>query len=241
MLDVVTLDNLLVLDIETVSEKATYQELSARGQKLWLEKFTKTAPDCQDVPAAYPLHAGLYAEFGKIICISAGYFSTHGVEKKFRIKSFAGDDEAQLLREFLESLRLFHQRKPLLALCGHNIREFDIPYICRRAVIHGLELPEVLRIYGKKPWEIRMLDTLQLWRFGDHRSYISLDLLAGVLDIPTPKDDIDGSAVAQAYWNQGALPRIVTYCQKDVLTVAQVILRFCRLPVLNEQNIEITT
>lgn len=241
MLDAATLENLLFLDIETVSEKASYHELSALGQKLWLVKFTKTEPDCQDIPAAYASHAGIYAEFGKIICISAGYFSSAGVEKKLRIKSFSGDDERLVLQEFLESLAQFQQKRRFLELCGHNIREFDIPYICRRAVIGGLALPQVLRIHGKKPWEVRLLDTMQLWRFGDHRSYVSLSLLAGVLDIPTPKDDLDGSQVGPAYWDEGNLPRIVTYCQKDVVTVAQIVLRFCRLPLLSEQNIEITT
>lgn len=239
MLDSKSLDNLFFFDIETVSEKASFEDLSPLQQQLWLEKFTKTAPDCPDPGAAYADHAGIYAEFGKIICISAGYFVHTGAQKLLRIKSFYGDDEQAVLQNFLESLALFADRKHLLELCGHNIREFDIPYLCRRALIGGLTLPPVLHFHGKKPWEVRLLDTLQLWRFGDHRNSVSLNLLAGVLGIPTPKDDIDGSQVGAAYWQRGELPRIVTYCQKDVLTVAQVILRFSRLPLLTEQNIEI--
>lgn len=238
MLDQISLENLLFIDIETVPEKASYNDLPPLQQKLWLEKFTKTAPDCQNVAEEYPNHAGIYAEFGKIICISAGYFFTTGEQKNLRIKSYYGDNERTLLQEFLESLTRFQEKKRFLQLCGHNIREFDVPFICRRAIINDLTLPPLLQFHGKKPWEVMLLDTMQLWRFGDHRNYISLNLLAGVLNIATPKDDIDGSQVGHAYWQEGNLPRIVTYCQKDVLTVAQIILRFCRIPLLSDQNVE---
>ncbi|MGH2643823.1 MAG: ribonuclease H-like domain-containing protein, partial [Chitinophagaceae bacterium] len=147
----------------------------------------------------------------------------------------------ELLSNFFEKAAQFEKKVPGYIFCGHNIKEFDIPYICRRAVINGLELPERLQLYGKKPWEVNMLDTLHLWRFGDHKNYTSLNLMATVMNIPTPKDDIDGSQVAEVYWKQHDLPRIAHYCEKDVLTVAQLLLQFKQLPLLSEENIEIVS
>ena len=129
----------------------------------------------------------------------------------------------------------FYQKSQLL--CAHNGKEFDFPYIARRMIIHGIELPQLLQIAGKKPWEIQHLDTLQLWKFGDYKHYTSLKLLAEILGIPSPKDDIDGSQVAHVYYKEKNLPRIVTYCEKDVITIAQVLLRFCNKPLLNENQI----
>lgn len=239
MLHSLSLNNLLFLDIETVPQQASFDDVSPLLQKLWLEKFTKIAPVSEDAVEGYPNHAGIYAEFGKIICISAGYFINTGGQEKFRLKSFYGDDEGVLLGDFLESLQQFHAKIPRLTLCGHNIREFDIPYICRRALINDLTLPPLLQLYDKKPWEVMLLDTMHLWRFGDHRNYTPLKLLAGVLNIPSPKEDIDGSMVGAAYWQQHDLERIATYCQKDVLTVAQIILRFEKQPLITDENLEI--
>jgi uncharacterized protein YprB with RNaseH-like and TPR domain len=239
MLENLSLENLLFLDIETIPAQPHFDALSPHMQELWLEKFTKTAPDSPDPAEGYGSRAAIYAEFGKIVCISAGYFDRIGEQKSFRIKSFYGEDEPVLLEDFLESVRQFNAKKPKLMLCGHNIREFDIPYICRRALIRGITLPDLFRIYDKKPWELMHLDTMQLWRFGDHKNYSSLKLLAGVMDIPSPKDDIDGAMVGKLYWEQKDLVRIATYCQKDVLTVAQLILRFRRAPLLTDEHIEI--
>jgi uncharacterized protein YprB with RNaseH-like and TPR domain len=241
MLNNISLDHLFFLDIETVPSHRDYETLSPLMQELWLEKLTKIAPDSQDAPGEYAKRAGIYAEFGKIICISAGYFYSTGGQKKLRIKSFYSDDESVLLKDFLETVSQFTSRIPDLLLCGHNIREFDIPYICRRAVINNIALPAQLQLHGMKPWEVRLLDTLHLWRFGDHKNYTSLKLLAGILGIPTPKDDIDGSMVGNVYWQEHDFSRIVTYCQKDVLTVAQLLLRFKQFPLLTEEEIEIVS
>lgn len=166
--------------------------------------------------------AGIYAEFGKIICISAGYFTK---ENTFRIKSFSGENEKKLLQEFAHAVQQFCSSQGKL-LCAHNGKEFDFPFIARRLLINGIALPDVLDIAGKKPWEVQHLDTMELWKFGDYKSYTTLALLAHVFDIPTPKDDIDGSQVGDVYWKERDLQRIVEYCQKDVLTIAQIILKF---------------
>lgn len=241
MLDKISLENLLIIDIETVPGNSDFHALSPLFQELWLEKFTKIAPDSDEVAEGYQNRSGIYAEFGKIICISAGYFPNKTDQKNFRIKSFAGDDEAVLISQFFEAVKQFGSKIKMLTFCGHNIREFDIPYICRRAIVNHVSLPEQLHFQGKKPWEIMLLDTMHLWRFGDYKNYTSLKLLAGILDIPTPKDDIDGSMVGKVYWEEQNLDRIVTYCQKDVLTVAQLLLRFKQLPLLNNENIEIVS
>lgn len=239
MLNTLSLESLLFLDIETVPAVKDFRTLSDHMQRLWFEKFAKIEPDSKDPSFGYSSKAGIYAEFGKIVCISAGYFYSAGEQKKFRIKSFLEEDEADLLKSFLDTIVQFAKKIPHFTFCGHNIKEFDIPYICRRTMINGLDLPEPFQLYGKKPWEVSMVDTLHLWRFGDHKNYTSLDLMATVLNIPTPKDDIDGSKVAEVYWGEHDLPRIATYCQKDVLTVARLLLRFKQIPLLTEENVEI--
>lgn len=233
------LENLLLLDIETVPAEQGFQALSPDLQALWSEKFTKIAPDSEDIAAGYSQKAGIYAEFGKIICISVGYFHKEANVLHLRLKSFSGVMEAPLLKAFFELLQYFAQKKPGFQLAGHNIREFDVPYICRRAVVNQLVLPPSLEFHGRKPWEVNLVDTLQLWRFGDVKHYTSLKLLAAILGIATPKDDMDGSMVSKVYWEEQDLPRIVTYCQKDVVTVAQLILRFKGMPLLQPADIVI--
>ncbi len=182
--------------------------------------------------------AGIYAEFGKIICISCGIISGSGSDKKMMLKSFAGQDEKVLLQDFTDML----QRWAIDGnkyLCAHNGKEFDYPYLCRRLVINNLPIPALLQISGKKPWEIPHFDTMELWKFGDHKNYTSLNLLSATLGIPSPKDDIDGSMVAKIYWEEQDIARIVTYCQKDVVTCAQVYLRLTGSSTIKPSNIEI--
>lgn len=179
-------------------------------------------------PAEMYENAGIFAEFGKIVCISVGYFAR---ERELRIKSFYGDDEKELLNNFCGLLnQYFYSREHVL--CAHNGKEFDFPYIARRMLVNGIRLPLILNTAGKKPWEVKHLDTMELWKFGDYKSFVSLNLLAAVFDIPTPKDDIDGSQVGEVYWKMHDLERIVQYCQKDVLTVAQIFLKYRNEPLL---------
>jgi uncharacterized protein YprB with RNaseH-like and TPR domain len=182
--------------------------------------------------------AGIYAEFGKIICISCGCIQGTGDDKKLLLKSYSGDDEKRLLANFADMLNKWSTDSDKF-LCAHNGKEFDYPYICRRMVINGIEIPEVLRISGRKPWEVRHLDTMELWKFGDYKNYTSLKLLAKVLGIPSPKDDIDGSQVNGVYWLEKDVDRIVNYCQKDVITLTQVLLRFHCTPLIKPENISI--
>jgi len=184
--------------------------------------------------------AGIYSEFGKIICISVGLIR----EKNpfiFRLKSFYGKDEKLLLSEFSGMLTKFNRTNKEAVLCAHNGKEFDFPYIARRMIINGLIIPEILDNAGKKPWEIKLLDTMDLWKFGDYKNYTSLDLLTSILGIPTPKDDIDGSMVAGIFYNDDDIKRIVYYCEKDVLAIARVLLRFMNLPGIEEDKIESVT
>lgn len=240
MLNVIDLTKVLVIDIETVPGVPDFQHLPPMWQGLWEEKVSKTMPENFSAGEYYPQRAGILAEFGKIICISCGFFyHESGGDIHFKIKSVSGDDERVLLDDFVSLLNSFHEKRGLIIMAGHNIKEFDIPYLCRRMIINGVGLPDSLQLYGKKPWETNLLDTLELWKFGDYKNYVSLKLLAAVLGINTPKDDIDGSMVQNVYYNEKNLPRIVVYCQKDVVTVANILLHFKNLPHLEEANIRI--
>jgi predicted PolB exonuclease-like 3'-5' exonuclease len=186
---------------------------------------------------AFNTSAGIYSEFGKIVCISVGFIHFRGNEMNFRTKSFSGDNEKLLLSDFIQLLIRFCTTKEQ-TLCGHNIKEFDIPFICRRILINGLELPPIFQISGKKPWEIAFIDTMELWKFGDYKNYTALKLLTAVFGIPTPKDDIDGSQVAQVFYSENNINRISLYCQKDVLATAQVFLRLNGLDLLRYENVQ---
>ncbi len=228
----------MFIDIETVSTFASFAELSTPMQELWEKKSKLLFKDDDIAPSeTFERNAGIYAEFGKIVCISMGYFTGEDL-KVFKIKNFANHNESQLLRDVFDVFNKFFLDNTFM-LSGHNIKEFDLPYICRRALICGLELPFFFKdLQNRKPWENPLLDTLHLWRFGDFKHYTSLSLLANVLGIETPKDDIDGSQVGMVYWKQNDLQRIATYCGKDVVTVAQVVLRLNSLPLIEAQNIQ---
>jgi DNA polymerase elongation subunit (family B) len=237
MLHHLNLRNILFLDIETVPQFRDYHDLPVHFLELWQKKCTTLRRAEDETPEVAYKRAGIYAEFGKIICISCGCF---GNGNSFRIKSFYGDDEKELLKDF--SLMLEKSfNTPDKILCAHNGKEFDFPYICRRLLVNHLPLPSILQIAGKKPWEIAHIDTMELWKFGDFKSFTSLNLLAAIFDIPTPKDDIDGSMVGNVYWEESNLERIVTYCEKDVLTVAQILRKFRGESLIEEYNIELAT
>lgn len=229
MLDNIKLSNILFLDVETVPVVYDYKKLPKNMKVLWDSRFRFVQAE---TPENLYKKAGVYAEFAKVICISVGFFN----DKTFRVKSFYGHDEKQILLDFAALLNKHFNRKDHL-LCAHNGKEFDFPFLCRRMLINGVKLPKALNLTGKKPWEVPHLDTLELWKFGDYKNYTSLNLLAAIFDIPTPKDDIDGSDVARVYWEEKNLQRIVIYCQKDVLTIAQLILRFKGEPLIMNEDV----
>lgn len=235
----IPLHNILFLDIETVSQYSSFNQLPDEWKELWSKKAEVLLRNREDqTRETIYSRAGIYAEFGKIICISCGILLGSGVEKKLLVKSFYGDNEAEVLSSFCDMLTRWSADGSKY-LCAHNGKEFDFPYLCRRMVINDVCLPSILTISGKKPWEVNHLDTLELWKFGDFKNYTSLNLLAYTLGISTPKDDIDGTMVGQIYWDDHDFPRIVHYCQKDVLTVAQVFLRLNRLSLVRPENVEI--
>jgi DNA polymerase elongation subunit (family B) len=233
MLEQLDLQNILVLDIETVPQYPDYEQVPTTLQNLWAAKTQYQRKD--ETPDEFYERAGIWAEFGKIICISVGIF-TKEQPVGLRIKSFADHDEKKLLTEFCSLLKKQPQN---MVLCAHNGKEFDFPYLCRRMLVNGLQLPSQLEISGKKPWEVNHLDTMELWKFGDYKSYTSLSLLTEIFNIPTPKDDIDGSMVGHVYWKENDLARICVYCQKDVVATAQLIRRFRREELIDEENMTI--
>ncbi|MFB2118673.1 3'-5' exonuclease [Parapedobacter sp. 2B3] len=233
MLETVDLQQVMVLDIETVSQKAAFDELPDNFKELWAHKVRNTLEADQTAADVYP-NAGLHPEFGKIICISVGVFHQRQGQMGFRLKSFTHIDERELLVGFSN---LLQTQPTTLILCGHNGKAFDFPYLCKRMVINGLPLPAQLDISGKKPWEINHLDTMELWRFGDFRSYVSLNLIAAALGIPSPKDDISGEDVYRVYYGENDLARIRIYCEKDVLTTAQILRRLRNEPPIAQEAV----
>ncbi|WP_457615918.1 3'-5' exonuclease [Lutibacter sp.] len=228
-------EKILFLDIETVPEEADFSKLSEEKQDLFALKTAYQRKE-ELSPEAFYERAGIWAEFGKIICISVGYFTNfNSKEMVFRVKSFYGE-ETTLLNEFKNLLETYYNKPPHV-LCAHNGKEFDFPYIARRMIINKIVLPSKLNLFGKKPWEIPHLDTMEMWKFGDYKHFTSLKLLTSILGIPSPKGDIDGSMVAKVYYEEKNIKRIVEYCERDTIAVAQLLLRFFGYDLINEEKI----
>ena len=236
MLEEYKLDKILFLDIETVSVYETFEELSEEMKELWTAKASQRYSKEDKSPSELYRHAAIFAEFGKVICVSCGFFDGSAKDRKFRIKSFFGEDENVLLTDFSHLLSS-HFNGPEHRLCAHNGKEFDYPFLSRRMLINGIKLPGILDTPGKKPWEVNHLDTLELWKFGDFKNYTSLKLLTSIFGIPTPKDDIDGSMIRDVYYEEKNLERIVTYCQKDVMAVARLFLKFKGEDIFDDENV----
>lgn len=234
MISKLNLENILFLDIETVPEVPYFSDLDETKQALWEHKSQYQRKDDESAEEFYE-RAGIWAEFGKIICISVGYFIFRGDLRQFRVTSFHGD-EITILKDF-KNLLISHFSKNKHLLCAHNGKEFDFPYIARRMIINRIEIPYKLNLFGKKPWEVPHLDTLELWKFGDYKTYTSLKLLTNVLGIPSPKDDIDGSDVYRVYYEAREIDRIITYCEKDTIAVAQIFLRLRGDEILHDSEI----
>ena len=197
---------MIFFDIETVPAYGSFDKVPKVFQKLWEYKVRKREEDPKDI---YP-EAGLYPEFGKIVCISAGFIH----KGDLRVKSFTGK-EVDLLNGFAATVR------GDTALCGHNIKGFDIPYVAKRMMINNISIPSCFDMRGKKPWEIPHYDTMEVWKFGGYE-HTSLDLLTNILGIKSPKDDIKGSDVYKVFYKDNDIKRIAEYCEKDVLAVANV-------------------
>ena len=238
MLKNINSESILFLDIETVPQHADYDSMSENFKSLWEKKSQFFRKEDQNASEVYQ-RAGIYAEFGKIICISVGLINSDNGKKSLRLKSFFGDDEAKLLSDFFDLLNKLTKKE--IFLCAHNGKEFDYPYIARRALINSMEIPAILDTAGKKPWDIKNLDTLELWKFGDYKNYTSLNLLMAAFGIPSPKDDIDGSQVADVYWKDNNLERIAKYCEKDVIAITQLLMKYKNEDLIEDENIESVT
>ncbi|MDP4227888.1 MAG: 3'-5' exonuclease [Bacteroidota bacterium] len=236
MLDDYKLENILFLDIETVPAYAGFEDVPEVFRKLWDKKSSNFRNDEESASDVYQ-RAGIYAEFGKVVCISCGIIVLRDQKKFFRLKSFYGDDEKQILLGFNGMLLKFASNRKV-QLCAHNGKEFDFPFLARRMLVNQIALPEILDIAGKKPWEVNFLDTLELWKFGDYKHYTSLELLTNLFGIPSPKDDIDGSQVADVYYKEKDIGRIAAYCEKDVVALTQLFLRYKGESLIEDENIQ---
>lgn len=234
------LKNILIIDIETASIHEEFGSLSERMQKQWERKaqFIRNEDELNTDELFFE-RAAIYAEFGKIITIAAGIFhKDESGDVHLRVKSFKNDNEEELLKEFKQLLETGFD-SDRLRLCAHNGKEFDYPYICRRMLVNGIKIPTVLDIRNRKPWEILHLDTMEMWKFGDRKSFTSLELLTALFDIKSSKEDIDGSQVNEVYYKESGLDRISKYCQNDVVATAQLFLRLNEMPLVAEENITI--
>jgi uncharacterized protein YprB with RNaseH-like and TPR domain len=236
MIKQVQFEKILFLDIETVPQAYQFEQLDDKSKALFEAKNRFQISPEKPIEQIFEDRGGILAEFGKIVCISVGMLHEGSQGKSIRLKSYYHDDEETLLQQFKRLLE-DHYNTPYHVLCGHNSKEFDIPYICRRMLINGIALPLILQISGKKPWEINHIDTMELWKFGDYKSYTSLSLLCHVMQIPTPKDDISGADVARVYYEEQDLQRIMVYCEKDVVALIQLFLRLQGEPLVDEFNI----
>jgi 3'-5' exonuclease len=231
-----SLENLLVIDIETVRSYQLYEDMPERLQAQWDRKSTFFRSEKDESPKElFEDKGGIYAEFGKVVSISVGFFTYAGADLSIRVKALYNEDENVLLSEFVELLQKFDGKN--LTLCGHNGKEFDFPYLCRRMLVNGIKLPPVLDTAGKKPWEVNHLDTMEMWKFGDRKNFTSLELLATLFDIPTSKDAIDGSQVSSVYYEAKDLEKIAKYCSKDVVVTAQLLLKLSQQETIKEENI----
>ena len=236
MLENYKIDHILFLDVETVPQVYDFKDVPQRSKYLFNEKVKNQVNEDVTVEQLYRQRGGILAEFGKIICISVGYIQKIDDEYKLRLKSFYGDNEKKILEDFSTLLNKSFKNEKEDVLCAHNGKEFDFPYLCRRMLVNGIKIPKILQIMGKKPWEINHIDTLEFWKFGDYKHYTSLELLTEIFGIPSPKDDIKGSDVARVYWEENDLNRIAKYCQKDVLALVQLFLRFKGESMLKEDD-----
>tara|TARA_B100000767_G_C19729379_1_gene520909 strand:- start:618 stop:1337 length:720 start_codon:yes stop_codon:yes gene_type:complete len=238
MLQNINYNKILFFDIETVPLTYEFKDLEERAQGLWDRKTRFLQGRDNLSPDELYEKAGIYAEFGKVVCISMGFVLQKEGETQIRVKSIANENEKILLQEYIDLLNSYYN-SPDFLFCAHNGKEFDIPFLCRRILINGLKLPFILNVSGKKPWEIKHLDTMELWKFGDFKNYTSLDLLTYIFNIPTPKDDMDGSQVAKVFYEEKNLDRIIHYCEKDVIATIQLFRKYQGDSIIDEEFIQI--
>ena len=225
----IKIEHILFIDLETAPIQYRYNELSQTTKELWDKKMLYVK---DTTPEQHYAKAGVFAEFAKVVCIGLGFMSNG----KFRTKAIAGENEKEILMEF-SSLMKSHFYKEEHFLCAHNGKEFDYPFLCRRLLVNQLPLPKLLQIQGFKPWNVKHLDTMEMWRFGDIKNFTSLNLLAHIFNIPSPKDDMDGSMVSKVYHEDDNIEKIKKYCLKDVVTLARVYQKYTNQTMLTEKDI----
>lgn len=226
----IPITKILFLDIETVGISEDYDTCESDNPEIaqqfskYFDWFQKRFPEDANVDIdaknfMFRRRTALVPEFAKIVCVSVSFVTDKGDIKS---QTFSGDDEKKVL---LDSQTLLERCGKLgFYLCGHNLKNFDIPMLAKRMVINGLLPPSILPSYDTKPWEIKAIDTKEIWQFGSYTSIGSLDLMCTCLDIPSPKDgEITGEKVHDAYWNDGKLKEIAEYCERDVKVLVDVI------------------
>lgn len=213
--------NFLFMDIETarIQDKLT---TNTELFKSWEYKRRKEGETLvKDLKKSFEHKAALYAEFGKVVCISIGKI----VDEKLVVQSYYGDDEKEVLEKIKKVLTAFYKKFPDLMLCGHSIIGFDIPFLMRRMIINGIQVPSFLDLTTSKPWTLSddIVDIAQIWKTTGFYG-ASLVNMSHAMGLPSPKEDIDGSMVSDTYYREkDGLKRIVKYCEQDVFATVNIV------------------
>ena len=239
MYSITDLKDMLFIDIETCSAaedlKGFIDIIGPNGEEHWNRKVQHiqkdSINDAKTNAELYPLNAALYPEFGKVLVISIGQITyPDGVTPVSKVKSFYGDNEAEILKDFMGTMIKIFSIKPNVKIIGHNIKGFDIPYLIKRSIINGVSIPDKLHLQKVKPWENCLLDTYDIWKFGGWNG-ASLSLICDLLDIPSPKEAMKAGDVSAAYW-AGKLEEIKEYCEGDVVATMNVMLKLSGMEII---------
>jgi len=226
----IPLPKILFLDIETVGLCKDYDTCVIEHPKIaehfdkYFDWFIKRFPEDALITEnqknkVFATRCALVPEFAKIVCISVAFVMENGDVKK---QTFSNDNETQLLQDCQKLLDRCGRLE--FWLCGHNLKNFDIPMMAKRMVINGLLPPSILPSYDTKPWDIKAIDTREIWQFGAYTAIGSLDLMCASMEVPSPKDgEVTGDKVHDAYWNKGMLKEISEYCERDVNVLIDII------------------
>jgi uncharacterized protein YprB with RNaseH-like and TPR domain len=229
----IPLEKLLFIDIETVGVQPDWESLKKSNLELsfvfenYIDWFQKRFPEDADKPVGqmFVNRAALVPEFARIACVSVAFVTDKGETK---MQSFSNKNEKDLLQDVQKLLRRVGELG--FFLCGHNVKGFDIPMLAKRMIINGLLPPKILPGHDTKPWEIKALDTKELWQYGGYGTIASLELMCVSMGVESSKNmEVTGNKVHEAYWTNKDIKGIVEYCEKDVLVLIDVIKKITTL------------
>lgn len=225
--------DVLFFDIETKPEYDKLSEATDNVKDLWankadvLRKFSKNHREDMDDSEIYTESAALFAEYQRIVCVSLGTVDDNG---KINTISLVGEHIDEKIREkwIIEQCFALILVKNKTYYCGANINPFDIPSLMKRGFKYGLMIPQLITKFDSKPWDANKIDLTTFWKGASNLRDARIQTIAHTLGIESPKDEMDGSMVAQKYID-GDFEAIATYCEKDVITCIKIFLHLQNL------------